>query len=279
MPILFNDTPADQLALETIAAYLTRGQRTAAAKQPPTGSAENGRVMFAKSGCAACHEPPEDVPTTPLRIPSLDKLSDKWTARGLAAFLRNPLQTRPHGRMPDFAFSLTEANDVAAYLLTRPPGQLAPSFLDLSEAQRGRTPPPERHRRPDRPRPADAHERQAGANHRSLRQRSPWKSERQPRLRPTRQSQNRTRLRRIRRRHPPFGIPMASTSKPTSPGRHGSRQRPAAPSSPKHRPKDRGPKAAKRSSSPMGNPPSTSAGSASSPPTRRSTTTNGITWP
>ena len=49
-----------------------------------------------------------------------DGLAAKWTRGGLVSFLQHPLETRPHGRMPDFNLSETDSTDLADYLLALP---------------------------------------------------------------------------------------------------------------------------------------------------------------
>ncbi|NQT11615.1 MAG: c-type cytochrome, partial [Planctomycetes bacterium] len=119
MPAQLAADGSDRTALETIVAYLTSGQTSVWAGARPSGS---GEKVYEACGCAACHEPPEGAVAAagvPLRIPSLDRLAEKWTAPGLVSFLEAPLATRPHGRMPDFALAETEGRDLATYLLGR----------------------------------------------------------------------------------------------------------------------------------------------------------------
>lgn len=134
MPAQLAADGSDRTALETIVAYLTSGQTSVWAEARPTGSAEAGENVYEACGCAACHEPPEAAVAATgvlLRIPSLDRLAEKWTAPGLVSFLETPLTTRPHGRMPDFALAETEGRDLAAYLLDREGAGEAREFVAL----------------------------------------------------------------------------------------------------------------------------------------------------
>lgn len=118
MPAQLADRPADRAALETIVAYLGSGQTAELAGELPDGSQHDGLKLYESHGCAACHEPPEGSVVavgTSLRIPSPDRLAEKWTAGGLVSFLRSPLIDRPHGRMPDFALSGDDARHLVAY--------------------------------------------------------------------------------------------------------------------------------------------------------------------
>lgn len=91
------------------------------------GDSEAGRKLFHSVGCVACHGPekgfePEgqtaaasraslEVPSVPLGTPGA-----KYNAASLAAFLRDPLKTRPSARMPKVPLSRAEAGDLARYL-------------------------------------------------------------------------------------------------------------------------------------------------------------------
>lgn len=78
-----------------------------------------GSDLYRKVGCMVCHGP-RDVSgkagkTTAATIP-LGDLKVKYSITSLAAFLENPLHSRPSGRMPRILNS-KEAKDVANYLL------------------------------------------------------------------------------------------------------------------------------------------------------------------
>jgi cytochrome c2 len=95
-----------------------------------------GRRLFHEIGCVACHEPHQDpeallqpeLPEPESRLPGdlestlghsvlMGKLDSKTTVSELARFLKNPLETRPSGRMPSFQLSDSEATSLAMYLL------------------------------------------------------------------------------------------------------------------------------------------------------------------
>ena len=95
-----------------------------------------GRRLFHEIGCVACHEPHQDAealkqPTLPSPDTLFDsehesvlghsvimgKLDGKTTVSELARFLKNPLETRPSGKMPSFKLSDSEATSLAMYLL------------------------------------------------------------------------------------------------------------------------------------------------------------------
>lgn len=105
-------------------------------------SLENGRILFSTTGCAACHgsklagtmkrnddddEPPPFDPTSVINgfgsatgsqaIYSLGGIGSKTTPDELAKFLKDPLKTNPHGRMPAMGLTNDEARDIARHLM------------------------------------------------------------------------------------------------------------------------------------------------------------------
>ncbi|HVK11122.1 MAG TPA: c-type cytochrome [Gemmataceae bacterium] len=119
MPGLFANDPGREAKVEALVHFLAS---TGPAKhgRPDVKAVLRGRDTFAKVGCAACHGP-RDVAGEPTKatftfaVP-LGDLKGKYTLLGLTAFLGNPLQTRPAGRMPQL-LKANEAADVANYLL------------------------------------------------------------------------------------------------------------------------------------------------------------------
>ena len=143
---------------------------------------ERGRWLYHSVGCVACHAPQESAhalrryawepaveaptlfeereasPSPPGNVP-LGNLAARTTVPALAAFLADPLATRPDGRMPSLGLTGDEAHAIAAYLLRdqarsgvdftrRTPGLVyeyfeapmrteAPSFGQLEPVRRG----------------------------------------------------------------------------------------------------------------------------------------------
>lgn len=126
MPGLFAGAEGDEEKVEALVEYLA--SLKAEAPKMPAGDAERGKDLYHKVGCVACHEPALDV--RPPKVPAdaeVEKpgnasvpiaLADAYAFNALAAFLKNPLHTRPAGRMPDMRLSVQEASDLAAYLHT-----------------------------------------------------------------------------------------------------------------------------------------------------------------
>jgi len=79
-----------------------------------------GRDLYHKVGCAVCHGPRDAVglpeKSQPAFAVPLGDIKAKYTLPGLTAFLDNPLQVRPSGRMPHVVAG-KEAKDIASYLL------------------------------------------------------------------------------------------------------------------------------------------------------------------
>ncbi|MBK8092185.1 MAG: c-type cytochrome [Verrucomicrobiaceae bacterium] len=127
MPGLFAGEEGDEEKAEALVEYLS-SLKPETQKKMPAGDAERGKGLYHKVGCVACHEPALDV--RPPKVPAdaeIEKpgngsvpiaLADAYEFNALAAFLKNPLHTRPAGRMPDMRLSEQEAADIAAYLHT-----------------------------------------------------------------------------------------------------------------------------------------------------------------
>ena len=106
------------------------------------GKSAEGRALYHAVGCAQCHAPTfasagneEELAalaasSVPLAGPQIAK---KYSRGELAAFLVDPLRSRPGGRMPSLNLSGAEASSIAAFLLgeqgakSRPPFTVDPS--------------------------------------------------------------------------------------------------------------------------------------------------------
>lgn len=149
--------PQRQTTVEALAAFLSSLQapfptiQGSGANPVPyrfweQGDPENGRVLYHKVGCVACHQPEEDYETAEIKPSPLDamleqldpeelqdlglsgaarrvasvphgELPKKYTQISLTHFLLDPDKTRPAGRMPNMKLLVVEAADIAAYLL------------------------------------------------------------------------------------------------------------------------------------------------------------------
>lgn len=112
------------------------------------GDPDQGRTLYHRVGCVACHQPDPDYETVDLPasqteqllelldpeeleqfglasaarsgpVQPLDDLATRYSLRSLTLFLLDPEAVRPGGRMPNFKLTAVEAADVATYLLQR----------------------------------------------------------------------------------------------------------------------------------------------------------------
>lgn len=121
MPKLFADLPEKERGerIEALVHFLsTTG--TLKQEQPDKKAAGEGKNLFHKVGCVACHgsrNPNGDADTVlPTSVP-LGDLRGKYSIASLSAFLQNPHNVRPSGRMPGLLLQPKEATEIANYLL------------------------------------------------------------------------------------------------------------------------------------------------------------------
>lgn len=133
MPDSFADTPKDRADAEAIVHFLVAPRYDHAAWSVATATEPSvlarGKEIYHAVGCITCHgaiESPraafgEDGLSD--RVPNIKvpfdhgAIGGKWHPSELASFLKDPLKTRPHGRMPSMLLSDEEADLVATYLL------------------------------------------------------------------------------------------------------------------------------------------------------------------
>ena len=124
-----------------------KGSSTSTAERQ--ASMSNGRRLYHRVGCVACHAPedgyrpsslPEGVELQELKVSPvpLGDVAEKYTVRGLAAFLRDPLAVRPSGRMPSLRLTDGEALDISSYLLKRSHDRPDNFTIDRELAGKGR---------------------------------------------------------------------------------------------------------------------------------------------
>ncbi len=124
--------PLTEIERKTITRTLLQGGSPRA--PDPAGDHRMGRRHFVGLGCAACHfmpdEPREDQPVQD-RLP-LEGLNDRFGHAQLAAFLENPKQRYPDGRMPAIPLPKDAARDMAAFILLWSKPAMADAPLDDS---------------------------------------------------------------------------------------------------------------------------------------------------
>lgn len=92
---------------------------------PNPVAAVKGEALFQKVGCLACHGSlQENSPALSTSAP-LPDLSKKYTAPSLMAFLKDPLKSRPAGRMPSLGLSDDDCRNLAFHFVRD--GQLTPT--------------------------------------------------------------------------------------------------------------------------------------------------------
>ncbi len=107
MPDLIATLPESSKAeaVEALTHFLASTGKVIEGRSDPA-SAKKGEALFHSVGCRACHNATDENAAdlaTSVNLPDLDK---KYTGPGLMAFLRDPLKSRPSGRMP--AMGLTD---------------------------------------------------------------------------------------------------------------------------------------------------------------------------
>ncbi|MDO8542961.1 MAG: c-type cytochrome [Opitutaceae bacterium] len=116
-------------------------------------NSESGKLLFHTIGCVACHAPRDDYVPAGGRPPAaglasgtvvFPSLEEKYVLSSLGDFIRDPLKTRPDGRMPRIEMEEQDAIDIASYLLGLPgsDGEQAPKLdpfvPNREKAARGR---------------------------------------------------------------------------------------------------------------------------------------------
>ena len=118
MPDLFHAVNADEKTRQTeaIASYLLSTGRLVD-RSGDSAAAKRGEEAFHSIGCAACHAPRRgDADLDATSVP-LGDLTAKYSLDSLSRFLANPHAVRPSGLMPKLVNDLSEARDIACYLL------------------------------------------------------------------------------------------------------------------------------------------------------------------
>ena len=133
--VLHGRTPADRAAgAEALTHYLlSLAPVTFRPVLPDRAAVARGESLYHRVGCVACHAP-QHTTTSPMQASPFPRLVEKWSFEGLRGFLKDPLASRPSGRMPAMHLSDGEAADIAHYLLR---DTAVPSPLEVAQ-YRGR---------------------------------------------------------------------------------------------------------------------------------------------
>ncbi len=132
MPNIFHSS--DPTARDGAVDYLTHFLTSLGGPIAPSVSGgtpelvETGKALFHSVGCVACHGPQDEAAEGNFK--PLGNLAKKTTVDQLMAFLKNPHQARPGGRMPSLYLSDDETRALSVYLLREqlenPQSQSAP---------------------------------------------------------------------------------------------------------------------------------------------------------
>ena len=130
MPDLLHglDKDAKNEAVEALRHFLVTISPATGPEAAMIGNSVDGKKLYQTLGCVQCHAP--DGKDNGRDIP-LGKLHGKYSHANLVKFLREPLHSRPAGRMPRTPMSEQEAAHLAVYLR----GRVKP--LDLHGLNRG----------------------------------------------------------------------------------------------------------------------------------------------
>ena len=135
MPRMLHGSASKDQARD-LAAYLgTLGKPAADPPAPTAEKVATGGRLFANLGCVGCHTLPDrdDWASDPKRVP-LRVVAAKWQPAALVGFLLNPGQHYAWIKMPNFHFTRSEAEAVAAYVSS-------PPLTDLGVATAGQGKP------------------------------------------------------------------------------------------------------------------------------------------
>ncbi|MEZ6104924.1 MAG: c-type cytochrome [Pirellulaceae bacterium] len=146
MPALLGELPPDEQpqAARELAHYLRSLDEEPFERTGLDGEQViRGQELFHEVGCVACHAPRDDQGRElPLADSApLGSLGVKYSVESLAAFLEQPHEVRPAGRMPDLQLDHFEALAIAHYLAQDQPaevGENRPIDRELAERGRGR---------------------------------------------------------------------------------------------------------------------------------------------
>lgn len=134
MPDMLHGIPDGQKAVvvEALTNFLVSIQPGAARLVGGAGGAtiDAGRTLYHQAGCVQCHAPEvlpagrgkdeaalAELAALQERSVPMGDLARKYSSTELAAFLRDPLKSRPSGRMPSMRLTEQESMAMAAYLL------------------------------------------------------------------------------------------------------------------------------------------------------------------
>jgi cbb3-type cytochrome oxidase cytochrome c subunit len=169
MPAMFSDDEKGKAERYAVVAYLTSLGKPLAEYKPPAinpndvrQSLDRGAKLYLTAGCATCHgdqltAPPtkkkkdddeDDTPldpagtlygvgtaTGPQMYYTLNHVGSKTSPMALGSWLLNPLETNPHGRMPNMKLSVQEAFDIARHLCKVTDDKISPKMPEAPKIE------------------------------------------------------------------------------------------------------------------------------------------------
>lgn len=116
MPDVFNAQSEDERKAN-ITALLHFLSKTGSVQEAMTDSASaaRGEKLFHQIGCVACHSPVKAGAAPIANSIPIGNVAGKYTLPSLIAFLKNPLDARPAGRMPSLNLDDKSARDIASF--------------------------------------------------------------------------------------------------------------------------------------------------------------------
>jgi cytochrome c len=117
-----------QSSIEAISAFLESTGANPRAPRVGRNAILRGERLYKEIGCAVCHAMPDGSGSSQTTI-SLLNVADKYTANGLALFLKDPHAVRPSDRMPAMHLSDEEAREIASFLTaTKTEESVSPNY-------------------------------------------------------------------------------------------------------------------------------------------------------
>ncbi len=116
MPDIFNGIPEDERKAN-ITALVHYLSKTGAVQEAmsDTAAVKRGEQLFHQVGCVGCHSPVKQGAAPIANSIPLGNLAGKYTLPSLIAFLKNPMDARPAGRMPSLNLDDKQARDIASF--------------------------------------------------------------------------------------------------------------------------------------------------------------------
>ena len=114
------------LLRSALCALLTIAACKAPEKTQPLGSADHGKQLIEKYGCASCHVIPQVEGPKGMVGPPLEHIASRQiiggkltnTPQNMMAWLQNPQMVDPNNSMPNLGVTPADARDITAFLET-----------------------------------------------------------------------------------------------------------------------------------------------------------------